>query len=449
MTLENFCGKNESKMKTIDQIPEGKLRRAGKILKTGLKVGRNYASYIGDRIVNSDDSKEKLDLRNATDIMNSLQELKGGGLKMAQMLSMESGLLPKAYVEQFSLSQFSVPPLSAPLVKKTFRTYFGKSPEEVFDSFDYNSYHAASIGQVHQAWLNEQKLAVKIQYPGVGKSIQSDLSLLKPMASRLLKLKGKEADKYFGEVESKLIEETDYLLELQNSMDLTKLCAGFQDIVFPNYYPELSNERILTMDWLDGEHISQYVRRDISQETRDHLGQTLWNFYLFQIHNLQKVHADPHPGNIIITEDQKIGIIDFGCIKELPAEFFNPYSRLLEPGILNDRNTLEEVFEQLEILYPDDSKEVRTYYFELFEELLHLAMKPFIKGVFDFSDPVFFKEFSQTGEKLMKESLMSDLKPNRGSRHFIYVNRTFFGLYHLLHLLKATVDTHEFLAQAA
>ena len=113
------------------------------------------------------------------------------------MLSMEENILPSAYVEQFSLAQFSVPPLSAPLVKKTFKKYFGKAPEDVFDSFDYKSKFAASIGQVHEAYLNGKRLAVKIQYPGVADSIHSDLAMLKPMASKIMRVKMKDAEKYF------------------------------------------------------------------------------------------------------------------------------------------------------------------------------------------------------------------------------------------------------------
>ena len=140
-------------MKTVDKIPTSKLGRAGKLLKTGLKVGKNYAGYYGSKIL-GDADKESLDQKNAADIMDSLQQLKGGGLKVAQMLSMEKSLLPKAYLDQFSLAQFSVPPLSAPLVKKTFRKYLGKNPEDLFDSFNYQASFAASIGQVHEALLD-------------------------------------------------------------------------------------------------------------------------------------------------------------------------------------------------------------------------------------------------------------------------------------------------------
>jgi predicted unusual protein kinase regulating ubiquinone biosynthesis (AarF/ABC1/UbiB family) len=142
-------------MKTIDKIPTSKIQRASSLLKTGAKVGVNYIKYYGEKMVSAEDkAKERLNKNNAEDIYDGLKNLKGSALKVAQMMSMDKNILPKAYVEKFSLSQFSVPPLSPPLVVKTFKKYLGKSPNELFDHFDTISINAASIGQVHQAEKN-------------------------------------------------------------------------------------------------------------------------------------------------------------------------------------------------------------------------------------------------------------------------------------------------------
>ncbi|MBP8793806.1 MAG: AarF/ABC1/UbiB kinase family protein, partial [Lutibacter sp.] len=170
-------------LKTIDSIPVTKLQRASKLVQTGAKVGVNYLKYYGDKLTTTESiAKEKLNKNNAEDIYDGLKKLKGSALKVAQMLSMEKSILPQAYVEKFSLSQFSVPPLSAPLVTKTFKKYFGKTPNEVFDTFDANSINAASIGQVHKAEKDGKTFAVKIQYPGIANSISSDLAMVKPIA---------------------------------------------------------------------------------------------------------------------------------------------------------------------------------------------------------------------------------------------------------------------------
>ncbi|MBT8290539.1 MAG: AarF/ABC1/UbiB kinase family protein, partial [Muriicola sp.] len=243
-------------MKTLDKIPTGKIERAGKLVKTGVKVGGNYVKYYSKKLVHGDVSKEELNEDNASDIYDGLKSLKGSALKVAQMLSMEKNLLPRAYVERFSLSQFSVPPLSAPLVRKTFKKYLGNYPEEIFDSFDPESINAASIGQVHRAVKDGTQLAVKIQYPGVAQSISSDLALVKPIATRMFNLQGKDSEKYFREVEDKLLEETNYVLELSQSKEISKACDHLPNLDFPQYYESLSSERILTMDWMEGTHLS-------------------------------------------------------------------------------------------------------------------------------------------------------------------------------------------------
>ena len=120
-------------MNKIDSIPTGKMQRVTKLVTTGVKVGGNYLKYYGEKVVNPSLTKDKLHESNASDIYDGLKELKGSALKVAQMLSMEKNLLPQSYVDKFSLSQFSVPPLSAPLVRKTFKTYFKQYPEELFE----------------------------------------------------------------------------------------------------------------------------------------------------------------------------------------------------------------------------------------------------------------------------------------------------------------------------
>ena len=225
-------------MKTIDYIPTSKIERASKLVQTGAKVGVNYLKYYGEKVVNPSLNRDKLNENNAEDIYDGLKSLKGSALKVAQMLSMDKSFLPQAYVEKFSLSQFSVPPLSAPLVLKTFKSNLGKTPYEIFDEFNPNSVNAASIGQVHLAVKDGKKLAVKIQYPGVANSISSDLALVKPIAIRMFNLQGKDSDKYFKEVEDKLIEETNYILELKQSQEVVLACKKINKLVFPTYYSE-------------------------------------------------------------------------------------------------------------------------------------------------------------------------------------------------------------------
>ena len=386
-------------MKTIDSIPITKISRASKLVSTGAKVGVNYLKYYGDKMVNSkEDAKERFNQNNAEDIYDSLKKLKGSALKVAQMLSMEKSILPQAYVEKFSLSQFSVPPLSPPLVIKTFKKYFGKHPEDLFDTFNATSVNAASIGQVHIADKNGKKFAVKIQYPGVAESIASDLALVKPIAIKMFNIKGKDSDKYFKEVENKLTEETNYILEMAQSKAVAEACQHIPNLKFPKYYEEFSSERIITMDYMKGEHLSEFVAHNTDQNLSNKIGQALWDFYMFQIHKLKKVHADPHPGNFLISEEGHLIALDFGCMKTIPEEFYKPYFELADKDCINNPFHVEE---------------------------------------FDFSNPEFFNQITEMGQRYSKSTELRNMNGNRGSKHFIYINRTFFGLYNLMFDLKA------------
>lgn len=428
-------------MKTIDKIPTHKLERAGKLVKTGLKVGGNYISYYGEKIINPGLTKEKLNEQNAEDIYDGLKELKGSALKVAQMLSMDKSVMPRAYVEKFSLAQFSVPPLSAPLVRKTFKKYFGSYPEQLYDSFTPDSVHAASIGQVHRATKNGKNFAVKIQYPGVADSISSDLALVKPFAIKMFNIKGKDSEKYFKEVESKLLEETDYTLELKQGTFIAEACGHIENLIFPSYHPEYSNDKVLTMDWMSGQHLSEFAKANTNRELGNQVGQAMWDFYMFQMHVLRQVHADPHPGNFLVTEEGKLIAIDFGCVKQVPDEFYVPYFELAQPEVLENDALFTEKLYALEILRQDDSLAEVAYFKKLFHEMLSLFTKPFHADEFDFSDEAFFGAIAQMGEEFSKNTRLRKMNGNRGSKHFLYINRTFFGLYNLLHDIKAKVYT--------
>ncbi|GGE35937.1 ABC1 kinase family protein [Psychroflexus planctonicus] len=431
-------------MKTLDKIPTGKLSRTSKLVSTGAKIGGNYLKYYSKKAFNSELTREELDESNATDIYDGLKSLKGSALKVAQMLSMEKNILPNAYVEKFSLAQFSVPPLSAPLVRKTFKQYQGDYPENIYDQFTPDSVNAASIGQVHKAEKDGRKLAVKIQYPGVAESISSDLKMVKPVALKMFNIKGKDSDKYFKEVEDKLLEETDYILEVKQSKAISEACKHISNLKFPVYYQEMSSERIITMDWMQGIHLSEFAKTDFTQEQGNKIGQTLWNFYMYQIHHLKEVHADPHPGNFLINDKDELIAIDFGCMKKIPDEFYTPYFELAVPKNINNRVFFQEKLKQLEILRPDDKPDEVEYFTDLFHEMLSLFTQPFHSETFDFGDEEFWGKISNLSEKYSSDKQLRKMNGNRGSKHFLYINRTFFGLYNLLNDLKANIQVNDY-----
>lgn len=428
-------------MKEQTNIPTGKVERAGRFVTTGLKVGTNYLKHYTKKLIDPNISREELHADNAEDIYDTLSNLKGSALKVAQMLSMDKGMLPKAYTDKFAMSQYSAPPLSGPLVINTFIKTLGKTPAELYDTFDVKAANAASIGQVHKASKWGKELAIKIQYPGVASSVKSDLRIVKPFAMRIVGMNEVDMDKYFEEIESKLLEETDYKLELQRSVEVSTLCAHIPNLVFPKYYPELSSEKIITMDWLKGFHLKEFLLKNPSQEARNKIGQALWDFYQFQVHQLKKVHADPHPGNFLMREDGTIGIFDFGCIKEIPEDFYVNYFLLTDKEVLKDDERRRQIYTSLEMIHPSDSEKEITFFSTLFQKMIDMLTLPFTLPEFDFGDERYFQEIYAYMDYVANLKEVKESKVARGSRHSLYVNRTYFGLYSILSDLKANIKT--------
>lgn len=430
-------------MKPLKSIPTGKVERASKFISTGAKLGANYVKHYVKKAIDPTISNDALNAENAKDLYDALSKMKGSVLKLAQMMSMDQGILPKEYVDKFSLSQFQTPPLSGPLVSKIFRNYFGKNPESLFDTFNIQAKHAASIGQVHEASKDGKKLAVKIQYPGVADSIKSDIKLVKPFATKLMNVKNTDIDRYINEVETKLLEETNYILELNQGLEIAQACQKVQNIAFPEYIRELSNEKIITMSWVEGIHLKDFIQSSPSQELRNTVGQALWDFYMLQNHVLKKMHADPHPGNFIVSDTGQVTVIDFGCVKQFSQGFYENFWRLADPAVQNNEEDFNATLKNLEMLLPTDSPERATFFAKIYKDMLEITTKPFSVDTFDFGDESLMKSMYAYGEYLgTLDEFKKDIEP-RGSNHFIYVNRTFYGLYSLLSMIKCEIQTYK------
>lgn len=422
-------------------IPTSKVERAMRFVKTGAQIGGNYIKHYSQKVMDPSKTKEELHENNATDVYNALSELKGSALKVAQMLSMEKNILPRQYTNKFQMAQYNAPPLSGPLIIQTFIKSFGKAPQEIFESFNMKASNAASIGQVHEASLNGQKLAIKIQYPGVAESIKSDLKIVKPIAFRLLDMNEKELEKYIKEVEAKLLEETDYELEFRRSEMISSMCAHIPNLVFTKYYKEYTSKRVLTMNWMDGLHLDDYLKTNPSQEDRNAIGQAMWDFYDMQVHELKSVHADPHPGNFLMKENGTLGVIDFGCVKEIPEDFYYNYFALLIPELLDEPGIISRIMKQQEIINSNDSVLVQEKITDAFMKMTRLLATPFKESTFDFGNNEYIDKIYALGEEVSKMEELKKSKEGRGSQHALYINRTYFGLYSILNVLQAKVNT--------
>ena len=406
----------------------------------GARVGMNYLKHYGRQALSGQADSDALQERNASEVFRAFSELKGGPLKLAQMLSIDQSLLPPAYAKQFARAQYSTPPLSYPLVVRTFRREFGKDPRDIFDTFEPQAAHAASIGQVHRATVRGRAFAVKVQYPGVAESLRSDLGVVKPIALQILGLRERDVAAYFKEVEARLLEETDYEKELRSAIELSSACEHLPYIRFPEYHPEFSSRRVITMDWMDGEPFDVFADGTASQDHRNRIGQALWDFYAYQIHHLRHFHADPHPGNFLINGDH-LCVLDFGCTKTIGPDFYSKQFAFLDPTLETNPARLAAAMESMDILLPSDTPAQRNHLTELCKKSLELLALPFRMGHFDFDNPAFMKSIYELGEENQKNGTLRGMRGQRGSADTIYLNRTFFGLYSLLARLRSCIKT--------
>lgn len=419
----------------MSEFPSGKLERTGILAKTGLKIGGNYAKYhlkkaFGDQTA----SKEDVHRESAQQLFKELTNLRGTALKLAQSISMDqSGLLPDTYVEIMTGAQYRVPPINKAMVRSIIKQELGDWPENRFTTFNPDAVAAASIGQVHKATTTQgEGIAVKIQYPNVRETIKSDLKIAKIVFERLIETDN--IDDYFDEVYNKLMDETDYLQEGQ-SIDHFAARFNTDKYATPRWIPELSSGKVLSMSWLSGEHLDQFLARNPNQEARNHYGQLLWDFFHDQISSDCTIHADTHPGNFLFLPDGKLGIIDFGCVKRFPESFFKSYISALPYHLENDPDKLIQLYTDLELYDPAAAgTKKQDDYIAFVRDFGQTFAEPYRGGAFDFANP----EFSESIKRHIQRA--SKLSGPRGSRHFIFASRVQVGLYTILAKIGAKVD---------
>jgi len=166
----------------------------------------------------------------------------------------------------------------------------------------------------------------------------------------------------------------------------------------------------------------------------------LWDFYHHQIHELRLFHADPHPGNFKIHDDE-LWVLDFGCTKSLEDDFYKDYFALMDPDVLNDESTFRSALSKIGLLLDTDKLHEKDKLADLFRDSVELLSRPFKHGTFDFSDRSYFDELAQLGEDARIDQELTKLSTSRGNAHALYLNRTYFGLYHLVGSLNATITT--------
>jgi len=414
------------------------VKRASRLVQLGASLAGSYLAYQLQRPFFDEEratgQRKALRLKQAKQVRQELQGLHGPIMKVGQALSMQTHFLGAELIEELSALQMQAPPMHPTLMRAQFKGAFGKSPEEVFRSFEPEPFAAASLGQVHWAVTKSgEDVAVKIQYPAMREAIESDFQALRA-AGFAARLTGHLQESVIREVERGILEETDYHKEARNIEHFGKALAPLDFIRVPKVHRELSSDQVLTMSRVPGLRLQDFLKTNPSQELRDRLGAGLTRLFFFQLFRVQALHADPHPGNYLFNNDGTIGLVDFGCVKYLKPEVVPCYAQFWSREWVHDSRVYAEIIRVIfgPKVSPNEPRVrrcmngIRRFYDEF-----HPLAKP-LKAL-DLADSRFMDCLTELAKILLKNKFLSP--------EFVFLSRTESGMCNLLHILKARVPT--------
>ena len=307
---------------------------ARRFFKLGGLAGRVGASVVGNQaldLVRSGPTKkirqtENL-VKNALRVVETLGELKGAAMKIGQMLSLHEGMLPPEVAEVLRSLQKEAPKVPAEVMEFEVK---GALPnfDDLFESFDFEAFAAASIGQVHRGRLRDgREVAVKVQYPLIDEIVKADLKNLKTLMKRLFALfTDADFEPLWGELRDGLLAEIDYLHEAENIRRMIELHADVPEIIIPRVIDEATARNVLTMEYVSGITPTDACSDRYPAELRDRWGMVLFEFQLRGVIEHRLVHADPNMANFAFHDDGRVVVYDFGCVKEVPEELARAYA---------------------------------------------------------------------------------------------------------------------------
>jgi len=267
------------------------------------------------------------------DILSTLGQMKGAAMKVGQIASQMSHLFPDEIAEKLQQLQHYAEPMPYELMAKSIRDSLGFSPEQLFRRFELEPFAAASIGQVYRAVTHQgDEVVVKVQYPGVKRSCQSDLVQLKRLfkLSGLIQVDQAALDEVFEVVQSGLMSELDYRQEAQNLADFAAFHQHNDAIVIPKVYQDLSSETVLTLAYEAGDKLSDLDRLGYSQDLKNQLALTWVESVLQEVVQFGRAHCDPHPGNFAFRKNGQVIIYDYGFVADMQDVVIDKYLDLYE-----------------------------------------------------------------------------------------------------------------------
>ena len=377
--------------------------------------------------------------------------MKGLAMKAGQVLSYVDDWMPDdvrpAYREVLSKLQAKAPKVPLAEMLNVFVDEIGEPPDEVFAHFDEEPIAAASIGQVYRAVLKSgEPVAVKIQYPGIDRAIQSDLKNLHLLeqvlrASTFGRL---DVQRSLHDIRAKIEDELDYGIEAANQARFAGIYAGHPRIVIPRVFADYSRKRVLTSELVEGRTYQEL--KAAPQDERDRVALTLYEFVFGSFHRHGLFNADPHPGNYVFLPDERVAFLDFGCVQEFPLEIPGNFRRIVQRLWDGDEAHVREALPAA-LGYPGSpSEEEKDFFFDyvtyLWEPIRH--DRPFRYSE-EYTREVYRRTYS--GVRLGAKVTLSRQGgyPDTEHRGLALLNRLQFGFASILAGITAEANWHRLL----
>jgi predicted unusual protein kinase regulating ubiquinone biosynthesis (AarF/ABC1/UbiB family) len=403
-------------------LPTSRLGRFGRTASAALRTARLLVGRRGEG---------ELDPEAIARIVASIGQLKGIAMKVGQIASYVDVTLPEELQRSLAVLQTHAQPMPVETVRGILEAELGERGRVLSTTLEPVPIAAASIGQVHRARLPDGTgVAVKVQYPGIERAIESDFSPT-AIGTRIGSLfyPGAEIEAFVAEARTRFLEECDYVHEAAAQGRFARLFRGHPVIAVPDVHGDYGSRRVLTSTWVDGKSFDLFLETGPSRESRDRIGKALFTFYVGSIFTHGLYNCDPHPGNYLFPPDGRIAVLDYGCTREFPPTFVEKLARLTRAVHDDDRDALERSFVELGMV-----RRGRRYDFDTARSLVRAFHGPMLRDeeqAIELGAAMGLREVYEGKRELLRLSLPGE---------FLFLLRIRFGLMGVLARLGARAN---------